>query len=776
MARVVTWPPSIVWSHGLAMGASYSQYGHADAGARAAAVAKLTETELAPSSEARCFYDALLRAPSWDELLEEFSGDDVRALRDTHPRNLAYLLCHATAALENECALDTASTRDANLAAGAARLLGRLLPFAVGDMYASGAPAGGLEEVSTFLAGLQSLPLARVYDEPDAPAPAAEAAPGQPEAEAGSEVLLAPSGEAVPSDRTAPEGAAPGTQAEQTEALPGPPLYCRIASALLDALLCPGVTLAPRSRAWAPPLAPGTPSPPPDAELAAHRLDFLRVLTLVCGAEALSPPFVLDSEQSSATAASPPRFLAAFSGRTDEFSQLCPGTAAQRTRLLTSLVNGASCAPALMEEAPQLVLSCMRALMLLVCVAEHDVPGPPRPDDMSSQFAELGPPQAASLHASAASLLAQAASQAVGAADWAGTLAETVGGDPSLSRVVAHPVPAGAEEALALALAATERMPTFAAVSIGFSGQGGWMLACPTLALMASFRDDPTASSLLRAGSFLLLSMSTNRQFALALNEPLRPPDATLCLATGMGPIIPPGASRGDALLAALAAMLAYPLSGGASIRPQAKALYPPLLAVFRNVAPYVKSLTPVGAGGAIHLLASLAQPSVLLADQGGSDLLSTVLDSLVAVVEHQGESNAALLAALLRHSSLLTDLASMALGAPITDALALLSSRLDGIAPALAAWRSAHPAADIYAEAAYLSTQTLVGMQATRAAPPLSKPSTYARTRAVLAWQARHAVSLVLLSDPRAVDGPRIRRLKVTVRAAAPSGGTEDT
>ena len=748
------------------MGASYSQYGQADAGARAGAVARLTEAELAPSSEARCFYDALLRAQGWEELLEEFGSDDVRALRDAHPRNLAYLLCHATAALENEVAVDTASTSDAELAAGASRLLSRLLPFAVGDTQGD-----SLDELSTFLSG-GPLPRPRVYEQPEVPA--AEAVAGPPAAEAGALVLLAASEEAalVVPDTTVAEEAAVNTKAEQPDVLPGQPLWCRLASVLLDALLCPGVTLAPRSRAWAPPLAPGTPSPPPDADFTAHRLDFLRALTLLCGAEALSVPFVLD--QSSATA-SMPRFLAAFSGRTDEFEQLCPGAAAQRTRLLTSLVNGASCAPALMEEAPQLVLSCMRALLLLVCVAEHDVPGPPRSDDLSSQFADLGPPQAASLHASVSSVLAQAASQAVGAADWAGTLAETVVGDPSLSRMVAHPVPAGAEEALALALAATERMPTFATVSIGFSGEGGWMLACPTLALMASFREEPTASSLLRAGSFLLLSMSTNRQFALALNEPLCLSDSTLCVATGMGPTIPPGASRGDALLAALAFMLAYPLSGGATIHPQARALYPPLLAVFRNVAPYLKHLTPVGAGGAIHLLASMAQPSVLLADQGGAELLATVLGSLVAVVEFQGESNAALLAALVRHSSLLTDLGSMALEPPIPDAIELLSSRLAVIAPAFAAWRAAHPAADIYAEAAFLGTQTLVGVQAARAQPPLSKPSTYARTRAVLAWQARHAVSLVLLSDPRAVDATRIRRLKLAVRAANTSGDTDD-
>jgi hypothetical protein len=746
------------------MGVAYSQYGQVDAGARAAAVARLSEAELAPSSEARCYYDALLRAQSWDELLEDFSSDDVRALRDAHPRNLAYLLCHATTALENEVAVDTASTRDADLAASASRLLSRLLPFAVEVTHGE-----SLDELSTFLSG-GPLPLPRVYEQPEAPA--AELAPGTPIAEAGAE--LAASGEAalVVPDTTLLEEVLL-TKAEKSEEQPGTPLWCRIISALLDALLCPGVTLAPRSRAWAQPLAPGTPSPPPDAGFSAHRMDFLRVVTLLCGAEALSIPFV---EQSSPAAVSTQRFLAAFSGRTDEFDQLCPGAAAQRTRLLTSLVNGASCAPALMEEAPQLVLSCMRTLLLLVCVAEHDVPGPPRPDDVSSQFSELGPPQAASLHASVSSLLAQAASQAVGAADWAGTLAETVVGDPSLSRMVAHPVPAGAEEALALALVATERMPTFATVSTSFSGQGGWMLACPTLAMMASFREEPTASSLLRAGSFLLLSMSTNRQFALALNEPLRLSDSTLCMATGMGPTIPPGASRGDALLAALASMLAYPLSGGASIRPQARALYPPLLAVFRNVAPYLKHLTPVGAGGAIHLLASMAQPSVLLADQGGADLLATVLGGLVDVVEFQGESNAALMAALLRHSSLLTDLGSMELEPPIPDALESLSSRLAVIAPAFAAWRAAHPTADIYAEAAFLGTQTLVGMQAARATPPLLKPCTYARTRAVLAWQARHAVSLVLLSDPRALDATRIRRLKLAVRAANTSVDTADT
>ena len=430
-------------------------------------------------------------------------------------------------------------------------------------------------------------------------------------------------------------------------------------------------------------------------------------------------------------------------------------------------------------------------------------------------------------------LLADAARTAVGG-DQVSLSAQLVGGSGLLSYAPpprAVP-PLGASEALALALAATERTACFADVAQSRAGGGGWALGWPVLTLMVCLRDHGSAQGFLRAGSFLLLTLSSWRSFALALNQPLSAADAPLAAAAALGPPMPPGATRGDAVLAALASLLAYPLCGGAAMEGHTRPLYAPLLALFRNVAPCLKGLTPPGAGSAMHLLAALAQPSVLLADADGAHLLRTALQAVAAVVERQGESNPALMGALLRHSQLLEDLQRMTVAPPVqhmagegaavsdapplppptpTPADAPQCSEEAGAAPSgeglfgglrmsceggaawvpteqwltreratwplprllqilgalradHSAWVASQPRPHVYAEAAWLATRTLMAGVARCEEQDAAPPRTYARTEAVTCWQARHAAGLALLAEPRGVDGPRVRRLQVSL------------
>ena len=347
---------------------------------------------------------------------------------------------------------------------------------------------------------------------------------------------------------------------------------------------------------------------------------------------------------------------------------------------------------------------------------------------------------------------------------------------------------------------------------------------------MLMLRDEPSAAGLLRAGSFLLLNLGSTRAFGVALNEPLRPTDAALASACGLGPPFPPGSTRADALLAALACLLAYPLARGASIGRE-RPLYAPLLAVLLNAAPFLKSVTPPGAGAMMHLLAALAQPSVLLRDEAGAALLRSCLDALAATLTHQADSNPALCGALLRHTALIRDLQELRLpdpeAAPAAEAqepaaaaevapvaegsepppAAEASEASEGsaslfggmrvvgpdaAAPAFAPdnawldaaraqwplaelraiaaalegawqpWLEAHPGANVYAEADFLRTLPLAGALPS---PRPRAPRTYARTAGVASWQARHACGLALLAEPQAVDGRRVRRLRVALR-----------
>jgi hypothetical protein len=619
-------------------------------------------------------------------------------------------------------------------------------------------------------------------------------------------------------------------------AAPKAPLGHRIAAAVAAAALCPGLTLPARaagslSAAWAPPLAPGAASEPPDAELAGARCEALRAICTLAAAEALYVPFAPVAAAQPGAAAPPApaahhaegvAFLAAFSGRGSAGDGSAAAVApAMLRRLVSSLLNGAASAPGLLSASPEgaaLVRASMRALLLLVCVAEEDVPlaaAPPATHalDAPALFADMTLPQAASLHASIAALLASCAASAVATAEWADVITDVAvasAGDAAGVTPRAPPPP-GASEAVALALAALERAPAFADVAAGRAGAGGWHLAAPVLTLMLVLRDDPSAAGLLRAGSFLLLNLGSRRAFGVALNEPLRGTDAPLASAARLGPPLPPGATRGDALLAALACLLAHPLARGAAIGRE-RPLYAPLLALLLNAAPCLKGVTPPGAGAVMHLIAALAQPSVLLRDGAGAPLLRSVLDALAATLTHQADANPALLGALLRHQALLRDLEQLRLPPappatpeqqqPAQEAAAAAASaskqlfgglqlvgpdappfvadqawldaaraqwplaELTAVAAAVAgvhgAWRESRPGACVYEEADFLRAQPLSGLLP----PPRPHAArTYARTRGVTAWQARHAAGLALLADAAAVDAPRVRRLRVAMR-----------
>jgi hypothetical protein len=155
----------------------------------------------------------------------------------------------------------------------------------------------------------------------------------------------------------------------------------------------------------APPLAPGSASLPPDAALTSSRLDALRCLNCLAAAEALYVPFAPPAPAADAPLAAPPAsavsFLAAFAGRGAGADALPPGVA---RRLFASLLNGASCAPGLAGDSAEgaaLVAGCMRSLLLLVSVAEEDVPlqppsahrREPAAEDAPAMFAAMALPQ-----------------------------------------------------------------------------------------------------------------------------------------------------------------------------------------------------------------------------------------------------------------------------------------------------------------------------------------------------------------------------------------------
>lgn len=65
-------------------------------------------------------------------------------------------------------------------------------------------------------------------------------------------------------------------------------------------------------------------------------------------------------------------------------------------------------------------------------------------------------------------------------------------------------------------------------------------------------------------------------------------------------------------------------------------AVYPALLAIINNIAAYVQHLSPGACSKLMQLFSSTAAPSFLLANETNHTLLSSVLDSINTIIEHQ--------------------------------------------------------------------------------------------------------------------------------------------
>lgn len=69
------------------------------------------------------------------------------------------------------------------------------------------------------------------------------------------------------------------------------------------------------------------------------------------------------------------------------------------------------------------------------------------------------------------------------------------------------------------------------------------------------------------------------------------------------------------------------------------EAVYPALLAIINNIAPYVENLGRSTSQKLIQLFNSMSTPSFLFANEGNHALLQSVLEALNAIIEHQFNS-----------------------------------------------------------------------------------------------------------------------------------------
>ena len=78
-------------------------------------------------------------------------------------------------------------------------------------------------------------------------------------------------------------------------------------------------------------------------------------------------------------------------------------------------------------------------------------------------------------------------------------------------------------------------------------------------------------------------------------------------------------------------------------------AIYPALLAIINNIAPYVTHLGISASSKLLQLFASMSAPSFLLANETNHSLLQSLMESINATVEHQYTDNPNLIYAILK-------------------------------------------------------------------------------------------------------------------------------
>ncbi|KAG5983219.1 hypothetical protein E4U55_000508 [Claviceps digitariae] len=91
-------------------------------------------------------------------------------------------------------------------------------------------------------------------------------------------------------------------------------------------------------------------------------------------------------------------------------------------------------------------------------------------------------------------------------------------------------------------------------------------------------------------------------------------------------------------------------------------AIYPALLAVINNIAPYIENLGASGSSQLMHLFSSMSSPSFLLANETNYQLLHSLMESISAIIDNKYRQNPELLLAIVKNRKRIEALRSFTL------------------------------------------------------------------------------------------------------------------
>ncbi|KAB8076516.1 high-temperature-induced dauer-formation protein-domain-containing protein [Aspergillus leporis] len=153
------------------------------------------------------------------------------------------------------------------------------------------------------------------------------------------------------------------------------------------------------------------------------------------------------------------------------------------------------------------------------------------------------------------------------------------------------------------------------------------------------YKSDPSQQGVVRMCIFILQTMSVEPNFGKSLNKKFEAQE------TLPQSIRIPGfrGSYADYLIMSIHTLIT-------ASKGKLTTVYPALLAVINNIAPYVENLSPAACSKLLQLFSSMSAPSFLLANDTNHVLLSSVLESINSILEHQFTKNSFLVYAILKH------------------------------------------------------------------------------------------------------------------------------
>ncbi|ORY71694.1 high-temperature-induced dauer-formation protein-domain-containing protein [Pseudomassariella vexata] len=154
------------------------------------------------------------------------------------------------------------------------------------------------------------------------------------------------------------------------------------------------------------------------------------------------------------------------------------------------------------------------------------------------------------------------------------------------------------------------------------------------------YKEDASKQGVVRMCVFLLQTLSVEKKFGVNLNKNF---DAQETLPQV---IRIPGfkGTYADFLIQSIYNLIA-------TSQGKLSAIYPALLAVINNIAAYLEGINGTTCSRLMQLFTSMSSPSFLLANESNHDLLSSLLESMNAIIEHQYKKNANFMYSILKNN-----------------------------------------------------------------------------------------------------------------------------